>query len=94
MMLYNYLLLPLQTMAYVISKGILRGGGDTRFLLIADSSLVWLVSLPLGALSGLVWHLNPIVTFVFLKMEYPLKGLLCLRRYLTGNWIQVIGRKQ
>ena len=94
MMVYNYLLLPLQTMSYVISKGILRGGGDTRFLLAADSILVWLVSLPLGALSGFVWHLNPVVTYVFLKIEYPLKGLLCLWRYCTGRWIQVIGRKQ
>ncbi len=94
MMIYNYLLLPLQTMAYVISKGILRGGGDTRFLLIADSSLVWFVSLPLGALSGLVWHLNPVVTYVLLKMEYPLKGLVCLLRYRTGKWIQVIGKRK
>ena len=90
MMIYNYLLLPLQTMAYVISKGVLRGGGDTRFLLIADSSLVWFVSLPLGALSGLVWHLNPVVTYVLLKMEYPLKGLVCLLRYCSGKWIKEI----
>ena len=52
MILCTCFMMPMQTIAYVTSKGILRGGGDTRFLLAADSSLVWLVSLPLGALAG------------------------------------------
>lgn len=55
MILCTCFMMPMQTIAYVTSKGILRGGGDTRFLLAADSSLVWLVSLPLGALAGFVW---------------------------------------
>lgn len=90
MLLCNYFMLPVQTMAYVTSKGILRGGGDTRFLLFADSTLVWFVSLPLGALSGLVWDLNPVITYLFLRIEFPLKGIVCLIRYLTGKWIRVI----
>ena len=96
MMMYNYLILPLQTMAYVLSKGVLRGGGDTRFLLAADSSLVWFFSLPLGALSGLVWHWSPLITYILLRLEFPLKGLLCLLRYRSGRWIRRIdeGRVQ
>lgn len=86
----NCLTIPLQTMAYVISKGILRGGGDTRFLLIADSSMVWLVSIPLGYLAAMVWHLDPFWIYFLLRVEFPLKGLICLCRYLTGKWITVI----
>ncbi len=90
MMLCNCLMMPIQTVAYVTSKGILRGGGDTRFLLLADSSLVWLVSLPLGALAGFVWHLSPFWIYFLLRMEFPLKGLVCFYRFCTGKWIKVI----
>lgn len=94
MLLYgNCLWMPIQTLAYVLSKGILRGSGDTRFLLAADSSCVWFVSLPLGALAGLVWHWPPMVIYILLRVEYPLKGLVCLARYLSGRWIKVISAK-
>ena len=89
-MLCNYFMLPLQTVAYVISKGILRGGGDTRFLLLADSSCVWFLSLPLGALAAFVWHLSPFWVYLFLRIEYPLKGIVCFIRYCTGKWIRQI----
>ena len=94
MILCTCFMMPMQTIAYVTSKGILRGGGDTRFLLAADSSLVWLVSLPLGALAGFVWHLNPVWIYFFLRVEYPLNGLVCLLRFCTGKWIKVIRSDQ
>ncbi len=90
MVLCTAFMMPMQTIAYVTSKGILRGGGDTRFLLAADSSLVWLVSLPLGAMAGFWWHLTPVWIYFFLRVEYPLKGLVCLARFCTGKWIQEI----
>ncbi len=90
MLICNYFMLPVQTMAYVTSKGILRGGGDTRFLLLADSTLVWFFSIPLGALSGLVFHWSPVITYLLLRLEFPLKGIVCLIRYFSGKWIRVI----
>ena len=86
----NCIFVPFQTMAYVISKGILRGGGDSRFLLMADSSLVWLVSIPFGALAALVWHMPPFWIYFFLRIEYPAKGIVCFIRYCTGKWIKRI----
>ena len=90
MLLCNYFMLPVMTIAYVISKGILRGGGDTKFLLLADSSCVWFISLPLGALAGLVWGMSPFWIYFFLRVEFPLKGIVCLIRYCTGRWIKEI----
>ena len=83
-------MLPIQAVAYVTSKGILRGGGDTRFLLFADSCMVWFVSLPLGALAGFVWHLAPVWIFFLLNVEFPLKGILCFIRFCTGRWVKVV----
>ena len=90
MLLCAYFMLPLETVAYIISKGILRGGGDTKFLLLADSSCVWFISLPLGALAGFVWHLSPFWVYLFLRVEFPLKGIVCFIRYCTGKWIEEI----
>ena len=90
MMLVSFCMLPLQTVAFVISKGLLRGGGDTRFLLLADSSCVWFISLPLGALAAFVWHLSPAWIYFLLNVEFPLKGIVCFIRYCTGKWIKQI----
>ena len=42
----------------ILTKGVLRGGGDTRFLMVADVCFLWVVSVPLGAGAGLVWELS------------------------------------
>ncbi|MCF0121494.1 MAG: hypothetical protein HUJ65_07640, partial [Oscillospiraceae bacterium] len=93
MFILNAFMVPVQTIAFMTSKGILRGGGDTRFLLLADSTLVWIVSLPLGTLAGLVWHMSPVWIYFFLRIEFPLKGIVCLIRFLSGKWIKVISLK-
>lgn len=90
MLLVNCIFMPLQTNAYVSSKGILRGGGDSRFVLYADSTLVWLLSLPLGALAGLVLGWNPVWVYAILRVEYPLKGVVCMFRYFSWKWIKEI----
>ncbi|MBQ3401053.1 MAG: hypothetical protein IJG61_06610, partial [Lachnospiraceae bacterium] len=84
------LMSPFQTMAFVTSKGILRGGGDTRFMMVGDIILLWALSLPLGALAGFVWHLPPFWIYFFLTLEYGAKGILCLIRFITKRWIKVI----
>ncbi|MBQ9980500.1 MAG: MATE family efflux transporter [Oscillospiraceae bacterium] len=90
MLLCNCFLFPIQTIAYITSKGILRGGGDSRFLLCVDSAAVWLVSIPLGILSAFVWHMAPVWIYLFLRLEYSLKGIVCFIRFCTGKWVKVI----
>lgn len=88
--LFMIIMSPFQTLAFVTSKGILRGGGDTKFIMIFDSILVWFFSLPLGALAGLVWHLPAFWVFFLLKLEFGAKGVLCTIRFFTKKWIRVI----
>ena len=56
-----------QSMNSILTKGVLRGGGDTKFLMVADIIFLWAASLPLGILAGLVWHLDAFWIYVFLK---------------------------
>ena len=38
----------------MLTKGVLRAGGDTRFLMAGDILFLWVASLPLGMLAGFV----------------------------------------
>ena len=58
----------------ILTKGVLRGGGDTRFLLMADMSTMWLVAVPLGMLGGLVLRLPVFWTYLFLYSDQIIKA--------------------
>ncbi len=88
--LFNIITSPFQALSCVTSKGILRGGGDTRFLMVFDSILIWVLALPLGSLAGLVWHLPPFWIYFCIKIEYGAKSVLYTARFLSKKWIRVI----
>ncbi len=74
----------------IMTKGVLRGGGDTRFLMIADILFLWVVSIPLGALAGLVLHLPPFWIYVCLKLDQIIKAFWCVTRLRSKKWIKAI----
>ena len=74
----------------ILAKGVLRGGGDTKFLVYADSSLMWLVAIPLGAVAGLVLNLPSFWIYVCLYIDQILKAIWCALRLRSGKWIKKI----
>ena len=68
--------------------GILRGGGDTRTAFVYDCGTLWLVSIPMGILAGLVLHLPVPLVYVCLKLDSPIKAFLSLLRIRSGKWIR------
>lgn len=74
----------------ILTKGVLRGGGDTRFLMIADVVFLWAVSVPLGYLAGLVWGWPPFWTFICLKLDHVIKATWCISRLNSKKWIKKI----
>ena len=79
-----------QNLQSVITKGILRGGGDTDYCLKIDSLYMWVVSIPLGILTGLILHLDPIIIIISLRIDWIIKTILGARHILKGEWIKVI----
>lgn len=79
-----------QAMNSVLTKGVLRGGGDTNFLMVADILFLWCASIPLGAAAGLVLHLPAFWIYIFLKIDQFIKAIWCLFRLRSGKWIKVI----
>ena len=79
-----------QTMQSMLTKGVLRGGGDTRFLMIADIAFLWLCSIPLGYLSAFVWHLSPFWIYVLMKIDHIIKTVWCVIRLVRKKWIRIV----
>ena len=72
----------------VLTKGILRGGGDTRFLLIADIVFLWAVSVPLGYLTGIVWQFEPFFVYLSMRLDWIIKSIWCTIRLFRGKWVK------
>ena len=79
-----------QNLQSVITKGILRGGGDTDYCLRLDAVYMWIVSIPLGILVGLVWHFPPFMVLIALRIDWIIKTIIGTRHILKGQWIRVI----
>ena len=74
----------------IMTKGVLRGGGDTKMLMLADNIFLWVASVPLGAIAGLVLHLPAFWIYFFLKCDQVLKCIWCVIRLRSGKWIKKI----
>lgn len=78
-----------QAIQSVMTKGVLRGGGDTKFLMKADILFMWLVSIPLGAAGGLLFGWPAWVVMLCLRADYVIKSVWCVSRLLSGKWIHI-----
>lgn len=74
----------------IMTKGVLRGGGDTKILMIADNIFLWLISIPLGILTGFVFKLSPFWIYIALKSDDIIKAIWCVLRLKSGKWIKKI----
>lgn len=74
----------------IMTKGVLRGGGDTKVLMTADNIFLWVASIPLGIIAGLVLHLPAFWIYFFLKIDQVLKAIWCVIRLRSGKWIKKI----
>jgi putative MATE family efflux protein len=94
-LMYSFaILMPFQTVGSVLAKGVLRGGGDTRFLMIADVIFLWCASVPLGYLAGFVWGLSPFWIQFLLRIDSVIKSVWCAARLFGGKWIRSIAKAQ
>lgn len=74
----------------VMTKGVLRGGGDTKFLMIADILFLWVASIPLGYLAGLVFHWSAFWIYFCLKIDQVIKAFWCIGRLKSKKWIKIV----
>lgn len=68
--------------------GVLRGGGDVKAASLIDLLPLWLVALPLSALSGLVFHWGILAVELAMAMENVVKFFFGVHRLRSGAWIR------
>jgi len=80
----------------IMTKGVLRGGGDTKLLMLTDNIFLWVLALPLGILAGFVFHWSAFWIYVCLKSDQIVKTLYAYLRLRSGRWIKKIstGKQQ
>ena len=68
--------------------GIVRGGGDTKFVLYNDMVFMWMIVLPLSALAAFVFHLPPVAVLICLKCDQLLKCFVAAVKVNRFRWIR------
>ena len=84
------LIIIFQATNSIMTKGVLRGGGDTAMLMLADNVFLWVLALPLGLLAGFVLHLPAFWIYFFLKFDQIAKTIWCVLRLRSRKWIKKI----
>ena len=74
----------------IMTKGVLRGGGDTKMLMLADNIFLWVLSIPFGILAGFVFHWPAFWIYVALKSDDIVKTVWCVIRLRSEKWIKKI----
>lgn len=65
--------------------GVLRGAGDTKFCMLLELLVLWLVAIPLGIIGGFVLKLPAVVVYAMLKIDEPLKACISFGRAASGK---------
>jgi putative MATE family efflux protein len=95
MLLIIGILMCVRVFNYTMIVGVLRSGGDTRFSLIIDIAGIWLISVPLAFVGGLVWKLPIHWVYLLVSMEELLKFFIGLGRFISKKWINnLVARMQ
>lgn len=70
-----------------IMMGILRGGGDNKFVFITEMIFMWLFAIPFGFLSAFILKLPVFIVFLIIKSDEVLKSIAGVLRVMSGKWI-------
>ncbi len=83
-------IVPVRFLNILFVIGLFRGGGDTRYSLMAETSSLWLVGVPLVAFAALYLKL-PVESVLLISFtEEVVKLLICLPRFKSMKWIKAV----
>ena len=84
--------MPLRAFDVTNITGVLRAGGDTKMTSVIDVAPLWLVTIPLMSLTGLVLNAPTWVVCLCVQSECMCKFPLGLTRFRSRKWINDITR--
>ena len=84
----------MQTVAMVTMIGILRGGGDTKFVMVSDVLFMYIFSIPLGILTGFYLKWPVYWVYLVLKIDDVIKSFVGPARLKSGVWLKDITKEK
>jgi putative MATE family efflux protein len=72
--------------------GIVRGGGDTKFVMLNDLVSVWGIVLPVSALGAFVFHWSPVALVISLNSDQIFKCFAAAIKVNSFNWMKQLTR--
>ncbi|ONI40458.1 MATE family efflux transporter [Candidatus Epulonipiscium fishelsonii] len=88
----NSFIIVFQVLANTILVGMLRAGGDSKFVLVNDVIFMWCIAIPFGFLAAFLWQLPIFLVFIIIRIDEILKVLVSLIRLLRFKWINNLTR--
>ena len=85
---------PLRALGYTMGIGLLRAGGDVKAMMLIDVGTLYLISIPLMAVTGMVLKLGIVVVYSSIMAEDIVKTTLFFFRVRTRKWINDVTREQ
>ena len=73
--------------------GICRAGGDTVFGVFYELAVMWLIALPLAALTAFILKAPVMIIFICIMLEHPLKAIIGIWRFKSGKWLHNVVEK-
>ncbi|NLB90503.1 MAG: MATE family efflux transporter [Clostridiales bacterium] len=74
--------------------GIVRGGGNTKFVFFNDLIFMWGMVLPLALLGSFVFDWSPLVLFIVLKSDQITKCLVAVIYVNSYRWVRQLTREE
>ena len=73
--------------------GIVRGGGNTKFVFYNDLVFQWGMVITFSLLAAYVWHLAPVWVFLFLKSDQLVKCIVAVFEVNSYRWVRKLTRE-
>lgn len=81
-------IITVQMLNMVNNVGVLRAGGDTKFVMYIDMGGVWLIGLPLAASGAFLFHFPIFLVYVCANSHEFVRAILGIRRTFSRKWMR------
>lgn len=88
MLLITAFILPVRFMNVLLIVGILRGGGDTSYILKIELGTMWLIGVPLCLIGAFFMKIPVYQVYFLVTLEEVVKCLISIKRYKSQKWIK------
>ncbi|MCM1284493.1 MAG: MATE family efflux transporter [Muribaculaceae bacterium] len=82
------LVAPVKVQNMIIGGGVLRSGGETKYVMAIDLIGTWVFGVPLGLLAAFVWRLPVAPVYFILSLEECVRLFISLEVFRRREWMK------